>query len=222
MTNPNLTEIICVIDRSGSMAAIRDDAIGGFNTFLEEQKKIDKPCNLTYVQFDDEYEVVHNGVPIKDVSPLTPATFVPRGWTALLDAIGRTIDTVGMRLMGTPENQRPGKVIFVILTDGEENSSREYKRSLILEMITRQREKYNWEFVFLAANQDAISVGREMGIQYAANFTPDSAHVGRTYSRASKALTNFRNAPTIIKARSALSNDIQDEVAGPEESQNNG
>lgn len=211
MTSPNLTEIICVIDRSGSMGHIRSDAIGGFNTFLEEQKRVDKPCKFTYVQFDDVYEMVHNGIPIRDMPPLNEDTYVPRGMTALHDAIGRTICTVGERLSATPERDRPGKVLFVILTDGVENFSKEYNLDEISKMITHQREKYNWEFVFLAANQDAFVAGRALGIQYNANFTPDSAHVNQIYCNASAAVMDFRMSDDISKARNCLCG-IQDAV----------
>jgi uncharacterized protein YegL len=151
MVDQNLTEIVCVVDRSGSMHAIRDDAIGGFNSFLKGQQALDKPCKLTYVQFDDEYEIIHSAVPLVEVPPLTPATYVPHGATALLDAIGRTINDVGARLSVIPEGDRPGKVIFLILTDGHENASKEFSASSIEKMITHQREVYKWEFVFWAS-----------------------------------------------------------------------
>lgn len=194
MTNPNLTEIICIVDRSGSMDYIRDDAIGGFNTFLKEQQalKVDR-CLLTFAQFDDVYEVIHDGARIEDVPPLTHETFEPRGSTALLDAIGKTINTVGQRLAKTPEENRPGAVVVVILTDGNENSSKEFDRQKIFDMITKQREEYNWEFVFLAANQDAIQVGGMLGINHAANFSPNAAGVQGTYKGVSSSVGSYRS-----------------------------
>ena len=194
MTNPNLSEIICIIDRSGSMEFIRADAIGGFNTFLKEQQEVPGECKFTYTQFDTEYEVVHDGIDIKDMKPLTEETYVPRGGTALLDAIGRTVNTVGARLANTPEDQRPSKVIVVILTDGHENSSQEFSRDKIFEMITTQREQFQWEFVFLAANQDAIAVGAGLGIaaHAAANFSFDSAGMYQGYDNVSEAITSYR------------------------------
>ena len=158
------TEIVCILDRSGSMSAIRDDTIGGFNEFLIQQKKVEGEARLTLVLFDDQYEVVHGGVDIKAVAPLTEDTFVPRGRTAMLDAIGRTLSTLVDRIANAPEKERPGKVIIAILTDGEENASREYDRKSIFDMIARLREKRGWEFVFLAANQDVMAAAESLSI----------------------------------------------------------
>lgn len=171
----DLTDISIVLDRSGSMESARTDTIGGFNAFLKTQKEAPGEALLTLAQFDDQYEIVHNGKAIKDVPNLTAETFVPRGMTALLDAIGRTINTTGARLSTLPEDQRPGKVIFVILTDGQENKSTEFTRAKISEMIKHQTEAYKWDFVFLGANQDAIQAGASIGVMagnsmtYAAN-----------------------------------------------------
>jgi uncharacterized protein YegL len=195
MTNPNLTEIIVISDRSGSMGSIADDAIGGFNTFLKEQQEVPGECKFTYCQFDNEYEVVHDGIPIRDMKPLDRSTFVPRGSTALLDAIGRTINVVGERLAKTSEDQRPGKVIVVILTDGQENFSKEFSRDQIFEMITTQHDQFKWEFVFLAANQDAIAGGASLGISAAgsANYSPDAFGSRAIYKNASMGITSFRS-----------------------------
>lgn len=162
--NTNLTEIICIVDRSGSMESIRSDAIGGFNAFLEGQKAEPGEARLTLVLFDDRYEVPVAGAPLASVEPLTTKTFVPRGSTALLDAVGRTIDEVGKHLAATPEHERPGQVIVAILTDGLENSSRKYTWQMVGDRIRHQRDKYNWEFVFLAANQDAIATASQLSI----------------------------------------------------------
>jgi hypothetical protein len=159
-----LCEIICVVDRSGSMGSIREDAIGAFNTYLEGQQKSPAEILLTYAQFDDVYEVVHNGKAIKDVPKLTHETYVPRGSTALLDAVGKTIDTVGARLAATLDGERPERVLFVIITDGGENSSREYTRKQVFDKISHQRDTYKWEFVFLAAGQDAFDEAQAIGI----------------------------------------------------------
>lgn len=162
--NANLAEIICVIDRSGSMNSIRSDAIGGFNRFLEEQQNHPGDARLSLVFFNHEYVVIHEGVSIQQVPPLSDVTFVPEGMTALLDAVGRTIGDVGKRLAEMPEQDRPFKVIFVILTDGEENSSRVYTLEQIRGMIEHQRAVYSWEFVFLAANQDAFAAAERLSI----------------------------------------------------------
>jgi uncharacterized protein YegL len=162
--NRSTTEIICIIDRSGSMASIRSDAIGGFNSFLDDQKAIPGPAALTLVQFDNTYEVIYDQQPINEVAPLDSRTFVPRGTTALLDAIGRTIDDVGHRLSKTPKKKRPSHVIVGIMTDGFENASTDYTREQVFRMITHQKTTYKWDFIFMAANQDAIQEGGRLGI----------------------------------------------------------
>ncbi len=162
--NDNLSEIICIIDRSGSMDAIASDAIGGFNAFLSDQKKQPGEAAFTLALFNDGYELVHDNVDIQNVADLNENTYRPGGTTALLDAVGRTIDAVGVRLAQTPEAQRPGKVIVAILTDGLENASSDYSSSRIAEMIKHQQDAYSWEFIFLAANQDALATAGSMNI----------------------------------------------------------
>lgn len=176
-------EIACIVDRSGSMQSIASDAVGGFNTFLEGQKSEPGDVRFTLVLFDHEYDVVHNAVDIRNVPPLDAATYRPRGTTALLDAVGRTIDDVGNRLASHPERERPGAVIIAILTDGLENASRDYDYEKVSKMISHQKEKYAWEFVFLAANQDAISNAARMsiGAQDAYSFNADAAGVRSAY-----------------------------------------
>ena len=162
---PDLTEIAFVLDRSGSMNTIAGDAIGGFNTFLAQQQAQPGEARLTLVLFDHEYLIAHDNVDIHSVPPLDAGTYVPRGMTALLDAIGRTIDAIGARLANTPEEQRPGKIIVAILTDGMENASRDYNNRRVADMISHQQHKYAWEFIFLAANQDAIATAHILNIQ---------------------------------------------------------
>jgi uncharacterized protein YegL len=183
-----LSDIICIVDRSGSMAQITSDAIGGFNTFLQAQKEEPGEARLSLVLFDHEYLLVHDAVPIATVPPLTGETYVPRGTTALLDAIGRTIAAVGERLAATPEPERPGKVIVAILTDGLENASREYTHERISEMIRHQREEYAWEFVFLAANQDAIAAAVSLSINAKDAYSFDASADGivAAYARMSE------------------------------------
>ncbi len=192
--NQNKTDITIVLDRSGSMLSVRDDTIGGFNKFLEDQKAAPGEADITLNQFDNEFEKVLKGVPIKSAEPLTVKTFVPRGSTALLDAIGRSIVDTGTRLDSTPEPQRAGKVVFVIITDGYENASHEFPKQKINEMIREQREKYAWEFVFLGANQDAIHAGTSMGI-VAANamtFAANSAGTSAAFHATSANLVSMR------------------------------
>ena len=183
----DLTDITLVVDRSGSMQAIRDDAEGGVNAFIQEQAKHPGEALLTLVQFDTEYEFVHRATPIKKVAPYI---LTPRGNTALLDAVGRAINESGERLAKMAEADRPGLVVIVITTDGQENSSTEYSKAHVKELIERQQSQYNWQFTFLGANQDAFTEAGGLGINAAcaANYAPDkvqaawratSANVGR-------------------------------------------
>ncbi|MBY0436880.1 MAG: VWA domain-containing protein, partial [Burkholderiales bacterium] len=159
-----LTEIAVVLDRSGSMESARTDTIGGFNAFLAEQVDDAGDVNVTLAQFDNEYDVVYLREPIRRAPRLTADTYVPRGSTALLDAIGRTIDELGARLAAMPAAERPGKVIFVVITDGLENASRDYTREQVFQRIRHQSDVYGWEFVYLGAKQDAIAAGAQVGI----------------------------------------------------------
>ncbi|MBC7528936.1 MAG: VWA domain-containing protein [Chthonomonadaceae bacterium] len=161
---PNTTHLSFVLDRSGSMNVIVQETIDGFNRFLADQKSEASEATFTLVQFDDEYEILQNVVPLASVEPLTVRTFVPRGSTALLDAVGETMQRTGKHLADLPEAERPERVIFVVLTDGMENASHEYTYPKIAAMIQHQREKYGWEFVFLGANQDAMNTASEMGM----------------------------------------------------------
>ena len=161
------TDITLVVDRSGSMESIREDAEGGINTFITEQAKKPGECSITLVQFDDKYEPVFRGV---RAAACPRYSLVPRGSTALLDAVGRTINDTGARLAALPEAERPGLVIFVISTDGMENASTVYSHKQIREMIAHQQTVYSWQFTFLAANIAAYDEAMQMGI--------DSSSVG--------------------------------------------
>lgn len=195
----NLTEIVFILDRSGSMDSLTNDTIGGFNTFIETQKKEDGEALLTTILFDDKYEILHDGVNLKDVTPLTTKEYFARGMTALLDAIGKTINTVGERLDKTEEDKKPSKVIFVITTDGQENSSREFTQSKIKEMIECQTNTYKWQFMFLGANIDAVSTAVSFGIsgQFASNYTANAVGTDVLYTTLSKSVSNFRGMGVI-------------------------
>ena len=160
------THITVILDRSGSMESIRDDTIGGFNTFLEQQKAEPGTATLTLVQFDtqDPYEVIHKFKPIKEVAPLTRETFVPRASTPLLDALGRGINDLEASIGQLKEEDRPAKVVVVIVTDGQENSSREFRKDQIEKMVKEKREKHAWQFVFLSADLAAIEDAKAVGM----------------------------------------------------------
>lgn len=190
------TFITVILDRTGSMQSIKTDVIGGFNQFLREQQVVPGECRLTLVQFDsqDSYEVVRDNLPIKEVPPLDDATYQPRANTPLYDAVGRGIVNTGDVLSKMSDGDRPDKVIFVIITDGMENASREYKREKVLEMIQHQTKEYNWQFVYLGANQDAMKEGAAIGVSpmMAMDFAANSAGVRAAYSASSSNVAQYR------------------------------
>lgn len=157
----DLTDLTVVLDRSGSMESCRGDAEGGLNALVRKQCEQPGTCLFTLVQFDTIYEFVHTAVPIQDVPK---CTLEPRGSTALLDAVGRAIVETGERLKKMDEAERPGLVVFVIITDGQENSSVEFSKAKVKEMIERQQNVYKWQFTFLGANQDAFAEAGGIGI----------------------------------------------------------
>lgn len=172
------TEVLVITDRSGSMSSIVNDVIGGYNTFIEEQKKIPGEARVTFVQFDDKYEEVYVGKPLQSVPTLNRDTFVPRGSTALLDAIGRTLNSQSLRI----KNEGWAELVVVcIITDGEENASREYTAERV-RTLTQEAEGKGWKFVYLGANQDAFKVTQHLGFRGAisANYSADS--VGTKYA----------------------------------------
>jgi hypothetical protein len=180
MTDKNLTEIVAILDRSGSMLDLRADTIGGFNSFVAEQRKAAGIAKLTLVQFDDKYQTDYEGVDITASPLLTEETYVPRGNTALFDAVGLTIASVGERLAKLDESQRPGQVIFLIITDGQENASRLYSSEKVQEMVKHQTEVYNWTFVFMGGGdlttQTAQSIA--MGIPQTNSYNYGNNAVG--------------------------------------------
>lgn len=161
--NMNLTEIIFLLDRSGSMAGLELDTIAGFNAFIERQSQLHGDTIVTTVLFDDNYEILWNGIDANKVK-LTDKEYYARGSTALLDAVGKTIIDVSYRLSKTGDEEKPSKIIFVITTDGMENSSLEFTYKKVEELIRHQQEKNNWEFIFLSANIDAIQEADSIGI----------------------------------------------------------
>ena len=180
------------------MQSIASDVIGGFNGFLAEQQRQVGDCRLTLIQFDDQYEVVYAAEPIAHASRLTVDLFQPRGSTALLDAIGRTIDGTGGRLAALSEDERPDRVMLVIITDGLENASSDFTRARIFDMISTQRDVFHWSFLFLAANQDAIAEGASVGIgaQQSLNFSATGAGIRAASRRMSRAVSSLRSSGT--------------------------
>ena len=168
----DLTDVTVVMDRSGSMDSVKDEAEKGLNHFINDQKGLPGDCNFTLVQFDTEYEFVHKGVPIRDVPH---CKLEPRGMTALLDAVGKAINETGARIKEMDEASRPGLVVFVVLTDGHENSSKEFTNTQIKEMIDRQTKDYQWKFTFLGADAKAFDEAMRMGFARGATAVYDAA-----------------------------------------------
>jgi len=209
------TYIAVVLDRSGSMSSIKADTIGGFNTFLKDQKAQPGEATITLAQFDDKYDIVYNDINIHAAAELNDSTFVPRGMTALYDAVCRTIDTVGSDLHSLKESDKPEKVIFVIITDGGENSSQEFKNiEAVKSRIKEQTEKYNWQFVFLAANQDAMEVGASMNIARGSSMTYSASPeaVQHVFLGMSKKMSAYRGGLESNMSYTDLERKEQEEV----------
>lgn len=192
--NNNLTELIMILDMSGSMHNLTDDTIGGYNSLIEEQKKQEGDANVTTVLFDNRYILLYDRKNIKDVPALTNKEYRPSGTTAMLDAIGKTLVDVGLKLDQTPEEERPGKVIVTIITDGYENASKEFDWATIKNMIKEQREKYNWVFSFIGADIDNIQVSNSLGIDHRLSRKYSKMDgTASVYMSVSKAMSKMRN-----------------------------
>lgn len=170
------TQIVCILDRSGSMSSIINDSIGGFNSYLEEQKKLPDEATITVALFDDRYDLLYDNVDINKIEMISKDVWIPRGMTALYDAIGKTINTVREthKKLG---NEKPDKVLVCIVTDGEENNSNEYTCEDIKKLI-KDCENDNWNFIYLAANQDAFKVGRSFGVSAGNTYTYSANSIG--------------------------------------------
>ena len=190
----NLTELVFILDRSGSMSGLEADTIGGFNSMIAKQQKEEGEAVVTTVLFDDSIEVLHDRVPIGKVEKMTDSDYFVRGCTALLDAVGRTIRSIKKVHKAMPDEEKPSKTLFIITTDGLENASKEYSFKEVKKMINKQKEKYDWEFLFLGANIDAIEVAKNMGIgkDRAANYCCDSAGTALNYEVMDEAVSFAR------------------------------
>jgi uncharacterized protein YegL len=191
----NLTSINVIIDASGSMSGLCQDTIGSFNTFLKEQKEFPGEAAFTLCTFNDTAQTVHDFVKIASVNDISTQSYRPAGNTALLDAMGATIDSVGRRLASMPEEERPSKVLFLIITDGEENASRRYTREQIKGMVEHQQSVYNWSFVFIGANIDAFTAGTSLGFTASNSVAYAASKVGtsKLYSSVSSNTTALRS-----------------------------
>ena len=198
----NLTELVFILDKSGSMSGLEKDTIGGYNSMLEQQRKVDGECVITTVLFDNHYELLHDRIDIRAIQPITAKEYFVGGSTALLDAIGKTIHKIGTVQKNTTEDYRAEKVMFVIITDGEENASRHYSSMQIREMIQRQKERYGWEFIFLGANIDAVETAGRFGIDAdrAVDYVPDGEGTELNFRMMSETVATFRECGAVPTA----------------------
>ena len=197
MMNHNMTELVFILDKSGSMRGLEKDTIGGYNSMLEKQKAEEGSAHVTTVLFDTHVELLNDRLPLGCVKPLTEKEYCVGGKTALLDAVGTTIQRINEIQNAEPEESRAGKVIFVITTDGFENASRKFTYPILKNLIESQQKELGWEFMFLGANMDAVSEAGKLGIQpdRAASFVNDSIGIATNYASVSMAVSAMRAAP---------------------------
>lgn len=195
----NITEIVFILDRSGSMAGYEEDTIGGFNATIEKQKKLDGTCYVSTVMFANQSKVIHDRVKLDEIAKMTENDYQVGGGTALLDAIGRSIHHIGNVHKYARTEDVPEHTIFIITTDGMENASRQYDSATVKRMISRQQEKYGWEFIFLAANIDAVETADRIGIRRdrAANYRQDREGMRTSYEAMSEAIISVRCAESL-------------------------
>ncbi|HOS70288.1 MAG TPA: hypothetical protein PL076_09280 [Bacillota bacterium] len=197
----DLTELVFILDRSGSMSGLEGDTIGGYNAMLEKQKKEQGEAVITTVLFDDKYELLHDRINLRGIEPITEKEYYVRGTTALLDAVGRTISKIVNVHKHTTEDERAENVMFVITTDGMENASREYSYEKVRRMIEHQKSKHGWEFIFLGANIDAVDTAERFGIgqDRAVNYNADSDGTLLNYEVISETVSCLRADRKISK-----------------------
>ena len=197
--NDKLTEMVFILDRSGSMSGKEADTIGGFNSLIEKQKNEDGECLVSVVLFDHEMDVLYDRVSIKDMPVMTEKEYFTRGSTALLDAMGGAIHHIGNVHKYAREEDRPAKTIFVITTDGLENASRIYSADKVRSMVKHEQDKYGWEFLFLGANIDAVETARAYGLRegHAVRFHNDKRGIDLNYTVVSETVAKFRKGTAI-------------------------
>ncbi|MBS3872296.1 MAG: VWA domain-containing protein [Firmicutes bacterium] len=207
-----LTELVFILDKSGSMSGLEADTIGGFNSMLEKQKAVLGECCITTVLFAHDYELLHDRIDIRGVRSISEREYQVGGNTALLDAIGKAIHKVSKVQKNTAEEFRAEKVLFVIITDGEENASREYSAEMIKERVEHKKKKYGWEFIFLGANIDAVAAAHRFGIAVdrAQDFHPDREGLSLSFMAMSDAVSMFREESAVpLDWNAALQQDFK-------------
>ena len=213
------TEMVFILDRSGSMEGLEKDTIGGFNSLIKKQKEEPGRAVISTVLFDSEIKVVHDRIPLQDVPVMTSREYCVGGCTALLDAVGGAVSHISRLHKEAGRNERPDKTIFVITTDGMENASREYTYSKVREMIEKQRRQYGWEFIFLGANMDAAKTAGDMGIRAdrAATYECDSQGLKVSFKALEKAVSCCRAMMPKMSRASASAGCCAEEVCYEEE-----
>ena len=218
-----LTEVVFILDRSGSMRGLEGDTIGGFNSMIEKQRKEEGEALISTVLFDDQTEVLYDRVPVEKVEPMNDSQYYVRGCTALLDAIGGAIHHIGNVHKYAREEDRPEKTLFIITTDGMENASRRYSYEMVKQLIEAQKKDADWEFLFLGANIDAVQEAARFGINAnrAVEYTCDSEGTRKNFSALGKAVKGFRAAPKAARG-SAISDDWKEEIEEDHKSRGKG
>ena len=198
----NRTELVFILDKSGSMGGLEEDTIGGFNAMLKKQQKAEGEAFVTTVLFDNGYELLHDRIPVKGISPITEKDYEVGGMTALLDAIGFSIQKMINVQKRTSDDERAEKVLFVITTDGMENASTEYTADQIKKMVQHQKQKFGWDFMFLGANIDAISTATKFGIDedFAVDYHADGEGTQLNYEAVNEAVMNLRSGKSIDRS----------------------
>ena len=212
-----LTELVFILDKSGSMSGLESDTIAGYNSMLEKQKMQEGEAVVTTVLFDDKYELLHDRINIKGVKSITNKDYFVEGTTALLDALGKTIKKIENVQHNTSEDERAEKVVFIITTDGMENASREFTYEKIKDMIDHQKEKYKWEFIFLGANIDAVKTASAFGIgaDRSANYHADGIGTCLNYEVVSDAISEIRSKKVLSSNwKDRIDNDFNNRKKG--------
>ena len=207
----SLMELVFILDRSGSMSGKESDTIGGFNSLIEKQKKEEGDALVTVVLFDDQYELLYDRVSLKEIPEMTSKEYFVRGSTALLDSVGKTINSIKAKQDGAEESSKPGKTMFVIITDGYENASHEYRRDTIKNLI-ETRKKEDWEFLFIGANIDSVTEAAALGIDAnrAANYEQNEAGASSMFAAVGKVVAEVRRSQH--KASESISDDWSKDI----------
>jgi len=199
----NLTEIIVIIDKSGSMSPLKSKTIEGFNEFIHEQKKLNEKAILSLIFFSspNKEKIVYDSININDIPELTPENYNPVGTTALYDCLGKSIKSVNKKIKSLDKKDKPNKVLFVIITDGQENSSKKYSKQDILNKISKKEKNKNWSFIYIGANQDSFAEGSKIGINKTLNFEYSEAGMNLAYNKISAYTTSFRKSDDTSKIK---------------------